>query len=46
LRTQLGPLTLGRTLARGQFRELSDEELQALLPPAAAFSAGRRTPDP
>ena len=46
LRTQLGPLTLGRTLARGQFRELTDEELQALQPAAAALSAGRRTPDP
>jgi 23S rRNA pseudouridine2605 synthase len=48
LRTQLGPLSLGRSLARGQFRELSEEELHALLPAAPApqpLSAGRRTPD-
>lgn len=32
LRTQLGPLSLERSLGRGQFRELTDEELQALLP--------------
>ena len=30
LRTQLGPLSLERTLARGRVRELSDEELRAL----------------
>jgi len=36
LRTQLGPLQLGRALARGQFRALTQEELAALLPPAAA----------
>ncbi|MGB6604805.1 MAG: S4 domain-containing protein, partial [Steroidobacteraceae bacterium] len=30
LRTQLGPLTLERTLARGRARELSDAELRAL----------------
>ncbi|MGC1729866.1 MAG: hypothetical protein WA747_10845, partial [Steroidobacteraceae bacterium] len=29
LRTQLGPLTLERTLARGRARELSDAELRA-----------------
>jgi 23S rRNA pseudouridine2605 synthase len=48
LRTQLGPLSLGRTLGRGQFRELTEEELRGLLPPAAApdpLSAERRTPD-
>jgi 23S rRNA pseudouridine2605 synthase len=32
LRTRLGPLTLERSLARGQFRELSAEELRALAP--------------
>jgi len=31
LRTRLGPLTLERSLARGRFRELSQEELRALL---------------
>jgi 23S rRNA pseudouridine2605 synthase len=31
LRTQLGPLLLERTLGRGRFRELSDEERAALL---------------
>jgi 23S rRNA pseudouridine2605 synthase len=36
LRTQLGPLQLERALARGQFRALTQEELAALLPPAAA----------
>jgi 23S rRNA pseudouridine2605 synthase len=35
LRTKLGPLTLERTLARGRFRALAPEELQALI----------RTPD-
>jgi len=34
LRTQLGPVALERSLGRGQFRELSEEELRAL-------SAGR-----
>lgn len=34
LRTRLGPLSLERSLARGQFRELTDEELRALVPPA------------
>jgi 23S rRNA pseudouridine2605 synthase len=32
LRTRLGPLTLERSLPRGRFRELSQEELRALLP--------------
>jgi 23S rRNA pseudouridine2605 synthase len=31
LRTQLGPLALERSLARGRFRELTDEERDALL---------------
>jgi 23S rRNA pseudouridine2605 synthase len=31
LRTQLGSLALDRLLSRGQFRELTEEELQALL---------------
>lgn len=35
LRTRLGPLSLERSLARGQFRELTEEELRALVPPAA-----------
>jgi 23S rRNA pseudouridine2605 synthase len=53
LRTQLGPLSLGRSLGRGQFREITDEELRGLLRPepddsaraARSLSAGRRTPD-
>lgn len=36
LRTQLGPVRLERTLARGRFRELTQEELRALLPEAPA----------
>jgi 23S rRNA pseudouridine2605 synthase len=45
LRTQLGPLKLERSLARGQFRELAAAELAALLVPAAApaSSAGPET---
>jgi 23S rRNA pseudouridine2605 synthase len=35
LRTRLGPLSLERSLARGQFRELTDEELRALAPATA-----------
>jgi 23S rRNA pseudouridine2605 synthase len=35
LRTRLGPLTLERSLARGRFRELTGEELRALVPSAA-----------
>jgi len=34
LRTRFGPLALERTLARGQFRELTPEELAALVPEA------------
>ena len=36
LRTQLGPVVLERTLPRGRFREVSQEELRGLLAPAAA----------
>jgi len=32
-RTHLGPLTMERTLGRGQFRELTQDELQGLLAP-------------
>jgi 23S rRNA pseudouridine2605 synthase len=32
-RTRLGPVTLERALARGQFRELTSEELDAFLAP-------------
>ena len=39
LRTRLGPLTLERSLARGRFRELSQEELRALLSGAALAGA-------
>jgi 23S rRNA pseudouridine2605 synthase len=35
LRTRLGPLALERSLGRGRFRELSQEELRALLSGAA-----------
>jgi 23S rRNA pseudouridine2605 synthase len=31
LRTELGPVALGRTLGRGRFREVTQEELRALL---------------
>ena len=40
LRTRLGPLALERSLARGRFRELSQEELRALLSGAEAVAAG------
>jgi len=40
LRTRLGPLALERSLARGRFRELSQEELRALLSGAEAAAAG------
>lgn len=36
LRTRLGPIRLGRALARGQFRRLTDAELTSLLQAAAA----------
>lgn len=39
LRTRLGPLALERSLARGRFRELSQEELRALLSGAEAVTA-------
>jgi len=35
LRTRLGPLTLERTLGRGRFREVTQEELEGLLPAPA-----------
>ena len=39
LRTRLGPITLERTLGRGRSRELSQEELRALLPEDEASAA-------
>lgn len=39
LRTQLGPVALGRTLGRGQSRELEADELRALLSPAEPAEA-------
>ena len=35
LRTRFGPVTLARNIARGQFRELTREQLQALITAAA-----------
>jgi 23S rRNA pseudouridine2605 synthase len=35
-RTHLGPLTMERSLGRGQFRELTEEELQALTAPSGS----------
>jgi len=40
LRTRLGPLALERSLGRGRFRELSQEELRALLSGTAADPGG------
>ena len=40
LRTQLGPVTLERSLARGQFRELTQEEVRALVPDYPATDEG------
>ena len=42
LRTRLGPLTLERSLARGRFRELSQEELRALLSGGGALATEDR----
>jgi 23S rRNA pseudouridine2605 synthase len=39
LRTHLGPLVLERTLGRGHFRELTDEELRALTAATATLSS-------
>jgi len=39
LRVQFGPLLLDRTLARGHFRPLEPEEIEALLAPPAAEDA-------
>jgi len=38
-RVRLGPVALERTLGRSQFRELTQEELAALLAPAAGAGA-------
>jgi 23S rRNA pseudouridine2605 synthase len=40
LRTQLGPLALERSLARGHFRELTPEELKSLLFPSTETHPG------
>jgi 23S rRNA pseudouridine2605 synthase len=40
LRTQLGPVRLERSLARGQFRELTQEEARALVPDYPATGEG------
>jgi 23S rRNA pseudouridine2605 synthase len=40
MRTHFGPVTLERTLGRGQFRELTTVELAALLPDPAPPAAG------
>jgi 23S rRNA pseudouridine2605 synthase len=40
MRTHLGPVTLERSLGRGQFREVTPEELAALLPDAATPADG------
>jgi 23S rRNA pseudouridine2605 synthase len=40
MRTHLGPVTLERSLGRGQFREVTPEELAALLPDGAAPADG------
>jgi 23S rRNA pseudouridine2605 synthase len=40
LRTQLGPVRLERALGRGQFRELSAEELRALVAPVETPAQG------
>ena len=44
LRTQLGALTLERSLPRGHFRALAPHELEALLAPQAHEPAGLRLP--
>ena len=45
LRTRLGPLALERTLARGQYRELAQEEADALLQ-ASSDSKSESSPGP
>jgi 23S rRNA pseudouridine2605 synthase len=40
MRTHLGPVTLERSLGRGQFRELTPEELATLLPVGAGAASG------
>jgi 23S rRNA pseudouridine2605 synthase len=42
LRTRLGPLTLDRTIARGQFRKLGSQTLKGLLASAEGGSSQRR----
>jgi len=42
LRTRLGPVALERSLGRGQFREITQEELRALLPPVATAGETER----
>jgi 23S rRNA pseudouridine2605 synthase len=42
LRTQLGPIALGRALGRGQARELGGEELRELLTSGGASAPGAR----
>jgi 23S rRNA pseudouridine2605 synthase len=42
LRTRLGPVALERSLGRGQFREITHEELRGLLPPVAAGGPAAR----
>jgi 23S rRNA pseudouridine2605 synthase len=41
MRTRLGPLALERSLKRGQFRELTDDELQALVSPGSQLPAAQ-----
>ena len=45
LRTKLGPLALERSLARGHYREMTDEEIAALLP-APSESKSESGPGP
>jgi 23S rRNA pseudouridine2605 synthase len=40
LRTKLGPIALERTLARGRFRELSEDEMEAVTAPPVDHRAG------
>ncbi len=46
LRTRLGPLALERSLGRGRTRELSREELRALLPGSEASGPGEDGAEP
>jgi 23S rRNA pseudouridine2605 synthase len=40
LRTKLGPIALERTLARGRFRELTEDEMEAVTAPPVDHRAG------